>query len=113
MLEHHPQAAHPGRAERLSVRDEVRERHDGRAGVEAERVQPGAHGGGIRVTEAQHDLGLCGRGLGRDELERRNEIDRRAPRGGQLGAKGLGGVAVPADNENAGAGESVVIHTGS
>ncbi len=55
--------------------------------------------------------GLGGRRLGRHELQRGHQIDRRAARRAQLGAKGLGILAVPADNQDTGAGEDVVIHT--
>jgi hypothetical protein len=111
VVEHDPQPAHARRAEGLAVANEVGQRHHGRPGVEPERVQACTHGGGIGVAEADDDLRLRGRCLRRHELERRHEIDRGAARGGQQCAKRLRCVAVPADNKDTGAGESVVIHT--
>ena len=60
---------------------------------------------------ARTTCGLRGRRLGGDEVERGHEIDRRAARRAELRAKALGCLAVPADNQDAGAGEGVVIHT--
>ena len=111
VLEHQPQPANRGRAERLSLGLQLRHRHHGRPGVEPEGVQARAHRLRIGVAEAEHDLRLRGHRLGGDQLQRGNEIDRRAARRGQLGAKGLRRIAIPADNQNAGAGEAVVIHT--
>ena len=112
VLEHEP---HPPHARRdratCAVRREVRDGHHGRRRAEPERVQPQAHGLGVDVAEAEHDLGLRGRRLGRHELQRGHQIDRRAARRAQLCTKGLGILAVPADNQDTGAGEDVVIHT--
>ena len=113
VLEHDPQPFDARRAERLAVRGEVRERHDGRAGGKPERVQARPHGGGIDVAEADHDLRLRGLGLRDQRRQLGHEIDRRIARRGQLLAQGLGYVAVPADNQDAGGGENVVIHTRS
>ena len=55
--------------------------------------------------------GLGGGRLDRDEVERGDEVDRRAARRGQLCAQALGRLRGPADDEDAGARERVVIHT--
>ena len=110
MLEHEREPADRAGPE-PAVRGELRERHDGRPAVDAERVDPHPHGLGVRVPERQDHLRLRGRGLGGDQVHGRHQIDRRAAGSGQLPTKGLGFLAVPADNQHAGAGEDVVIHT--
>jgi hypothetical protein len=111
MLEDEPELLHAPRAERLPVGDQFADGDHGRSRVEAERVQARAHRIGIGVAEADHHLRLRGRGLRRDEVDARHEIDRRAPRGGELGTPRLSRLPVPADNQDAGAGQEVVIHT--
>ena len=100
-----------GRGAEPAVGGELGERHHRRPAVEPQRVQLHAHGLGIRVAEREDHLGLRSRRLGGDQLDRGDQIDRRAARCCQLRTKGLGFLAVPADNQHAGAGESVVIHT--
>ena len=63
-----------------AVRRQLGDGDDGRRRAEPERVEPLAHGGRIGVAEAEHDLRLRGGRLGRDELERGHQIDRRAAR---------------------------------
>jgi hypothetical protein len=111
MLEHQSQPPHAPLAQRPTVGDELGERDDGRSRVEPERVQPQPHGVGIGVAEADDDLRLRRRGLRRDELQSGHEIDRLAPRGGQLRTQRLSRLPIPADNQDAGAGQGVVIHT--
>ena len=109
VLEHEPQPARPGRRE-PAVRRELLDADDGRRRAEPERVEPLAHGGRVGVAEAEHDLRLRRGRLGRDEVEPGHEIDGRTARGGQFLAQGLSHLAVPADNQDAGAGQEVVIH---
>jgi hypothetical protein len=111
VLEHQPQPADAPLAQRPAVGDELRDRQHRRSAVEPERVEPRPHGLGIGVAETEHDLRLRGRRLGRDEVQSRHQIDRRAARRRQLGTQRLSRLPVPADNQYAGAGQGVVIHT--
>jgi hypothetical protein len=84
VLQHEPQPPDAPLPQRLPVRDQVGDLHHGRRRVEPERVEPGAHGLGIDVAQADHDLGVRGSRLGRHELQRRDQVDRRRARRGQL-----------------------------
>jgi hypothetical protein len=111
VVQHQPQAPNAPFAQRLAVGDQIGDLHHRRRRIEPQRVEPEAHGVGLDVAQAHDHLRLGSRRLGGDQLERRHEVDRRRARRRQLRAQGLSRLTVPADNQDAGAGQRVVIHT--
>ena len=109
VLEQQPQMGQPAVAE-PPLAPELRERDDGRARVEAERIEhrPDRLGG----PEHEHHVGRRERRLGGDLLEAGREMDRRAAGRAQLGPERVGRLPLPAGHEHARTREREVIHTG-
>ena len=111
VLEHEREPAHARVAERRPSVVQLVDRHDRRAGVEPERVQPRAARPRRRAGQREDHLGLRRGRLDRDEVEHRHEVHGRAPGRAELRAEALGRLPRAADDQHTSARERAVIHT--